>query len=209
MSRVARCCATSRARRIRTGPTRCRAGCAKDDTTIIAAARLLRRYHDVASTFVAPRDARWRTVAPGPHEVICHYDWAPYNAVFRDREPVYMLDWDSAGPGTRLWDVAISAYSWVPLFPSQQGDSSRRVLPLQRRAARLATYCAAYGGIVPGDAIDALVDELPFHADLIQQLSDRGDPGVAKLIGWDVPARLRRESQLLRDQRAALVNAQT
>jgi len=88
----------------------------EDDATIVAAARLLRRYHDTVITFVPPPDACWRTVAPVQHELICHYDWAPYNALFRCHEPVVMLDWDSAGPGTRLWDLALSAHQWVT-FP--------------------------------------------------------------------------------------------
>ena len=179
----------------------------EDDATIVAAARLLRRYHRAVSTFVPPTDARWRTVAPVQHEVICHYDWAPYNALFRGHEPVVMLDWDSAGPGTRLWDLAISAYQWIPLYPKYDGVSNNPVLPLAARAARLATFCAAYGDFSPGETLDTLIEELPFHADLIQELGQRGDPGVARLIGWDVPARLRREAELLREQRSVLLGS--
>jgi Ser/Thr protein kinase RdoA (MazF antagonist) len=177
----------------------------EDDRTITAAAALLRRYHDVAVRFNPPPDMQWRTVAPGRHELICHYDWGPYNALFRGREPVVMLDWDSAGPGTRLWDVALAAYQWVPLFPILDGVSHNRVLPLPQRAARLATFCEAYGAVRPAEAIDALVEELPFHAELIQRLADEGDPGSVKLAGWNVPHRIRRESELLRRQRSSLV----
>ena len=37
----------------------------------------------------------------------------------RERRIAVMLDWDMAGPGTRLWDVANSACSWVPLLSSR------------------------------------------------------------------------------------------
>jgi phosphotransferase family enzyme len=179
----------------------------EDDATIAAAAKLLRRYHDVVAKFVPPAGARWRTVAPGPHELICYYDWGPYNALFRGHEPVVMLDWDSAGPGTRLWDVALAAYQWVPLFPFRDGVSNNPALPLAQRAARLATFCAAYGGVSPAEAIDALVDELPFHADLIQRLADEGDPGAVRLARWNVPTRLRNESEWFRSERPSLVRA--
>jgi len=116
-----------------------------------------------------------------------------------------MLDWDSAGPGTRLWDVALAAYQWVPLFPILDGVSHNRVLPLPQRAARLATFCEGYGGVRPEEAIDALVEQLPFHAELIQRLADEGDLGSLKLAGWNVPERLRRESELLRRERSSLV----
>jgi len=83
----------------------------EDDTTLVAAAQLLRRYHDALQGFTPPAQPHWRVVAPGRHEVICHNDWAPYNAVFDGRVPVAVLDWDMAGPGSRAWDVARSAFT--------------------------------------------------------------------------------------------------
>jgi hypothetical protein len=80
---------------------------------LVDAARLLRRYHDVVTGFEPPPDARWRLTAPTPHELICHNDWSPWNALFRDGRLALMLDWDLAGPGSRLWDLANAAYCWV------------------------------------------------------------------------------------------------
>jgi hypothetical protein len=177
----------------------------EDALTLTAAAQLLRRYHDIAISFVAPPNAHWRTVAPVTHEVICHFDWAPYNALFRGHEPIVMLDWDSAGPGSRVWDVALSASQWVPLHPMADGVSNKPVLPLAQQAARLATYCDAYGGVTATEAIDALIEELPFHADLIQRLADAGDPAASKLVGWNVPTRVRSEVESLRRHRAQLI----
>lgn len=167
----------------------------EDEVTLIGAARLLRRYHDLLATFIPPPDARWRIVAPGAHEVICHNDWAPYNALFDGHRPIAMLDWDSAGPGNRIWDVASSTYTWVPLEPSASNK-----LPLPMRAARLATFCAAYGSVEPSEVLGTLVEQLRFLADFIQTEADAGDPGFAKLAGWDVPARSREHAALLRDQ---------
>lgn len=174
----------------------------EDQTTLVGAAQLLRRYHDACAGFVAPPDARWRIVAPGEHEVICHNDWSPSNALFRGRLQVVMLDWDGAGPGSRLSDVSLSAYNWVPLKPRQDG-ASKSSHPL--RAARLAMFCDAYGGVDPGAALDLLIEQLPFHADNIQSEADAGDPGYAKLVSWNVPSRLREEAKLLREQRTELV----
>ncbi|HET8570164.1 MAG TPA: phosphotransferase [Candidatus Limnocylindria bacterium] len=175
-----------------------------DETTLIGAAKLLRRYHDVVVTFTPPSDTRWRIVAPEPREVICHFDWAPYNAVFDGHRPTAMLDWDNAGPGSRLWDVALSAGAWVPL----DLKTSARIGPeglLARRGSRLATFCGAYGGVDPSGVLDTLVAELPFMAEFIQREADAGDPGFARLTGWDVPARLRREAALLQEQKQLLL----
>jgi hypothetical protein len=111
-----------------------------------------------------------------------------------------MLDWDAAGPGTRAWDVALSALNWVPLNP--------RVTPpsLDVKASHFAQFCETYGeGITTQDVFDTLTDKLPLHADFIQAQADAGDPGFAKLVGWNVPARIRDDTALLIRQRGALV----
>lgn len=169
----------------------------EDDVTLLDAARLLRRYHDLASTFTPPPDAKWRIVAPVQHEVICHNDWAPYNAIFDGRHPVAMLDWDSAGPGSRVWDVAWSAHTWVPLYPKRDG-SNDPVLPLPTRARRLASFCAAYGGVEPSVVLGTLIEQLHFLADHLQAEADVGEPAVAKLAAWGVPAVTRERAELLR-----------
>jgi Phosphotransferase enzyme family len=172
----------------------------EDEVTLIAAAKLLRRYHDSLDGFVPPADAHWRFVPPREHEVICHNDWSPSNALFRGHVPIGMLDWDAAGPGSRAWDVALSAYYWVPLNP--------RVTPpsLAAKASRFALFCDAYGeGITRQEVFDTLTDQLPLHADFIQAEADAGDPGFAKLAAWNVPERLRDDIALLVHQRVALV----
>jgi len=174
----------------------------EDEVTLIAAAKLLRRYHDALEGFVPPRDARWRFVPPGNHDVICHNDWSPSNALFRGHTPNAMLDWDSAGPGSRAWDVGISAYRWVPLNP--------RVMPpsLAAKASRFALFCDAYGGgIARQEVFDTLTEQLLPQADFIQAEADAGDPGFAKLAGWNTPAVLRHDSARLVVQRGLLCEA--
>ncbi|MHB8630493.1 MAG: protein kinase family protein [Candidatus Limnocylindria bacterium] len=61
------------------------------ERNLLDAAGLLRRYHDAIAGFEPPPDARWRLVAPTEHELICHNDWSPWNALFRSilpNEPV-------------------------------------------------------------------------------------------------------------------------
>lgn len=169
----------------------------EDPATLVAAAKLLRRFHDAVESFVPPPDARWR-VAPGLHQVICHNDWSPSNALFRDHVPVAMLDWDSAGPGSRTWDVAASAYWWVPLRPGIA------TLSLVSKASRFALFCDAYGGIAKQEVFDTLVEQLPFQANFIQGEADAGDPGFSKLADWNIPAVLRHHSDLLVQQRDVL-----
>lgn len=114
------------------------------DQTLIEAAQLLRRLHDCTQNFVVPPDAVFMLPVSTPHEVICHNDFAPYNCVYRDGHLVGVIDFDAAGPGTRLWDIAYAVYRFVPLA----ADPHCRHLgwePIPDRQARLKLFCDAYG----------------------------------------------------------------
>jgi hypothetical protein len=76
---------------------------------------LIRDLHDATETFTPPLTARWNVVIPPDQgDLICHHDLAPWNLV-RDGERWVFIDWDGAGPGSRLFDLAYSAQSFVPL----------------------------------------------------------------------------------------------
>jgi Ser/Thr protein kinase RdoA (MazF antagonist) len=173
----------------------------RDDDHLAAGARLLRRYHDLVEGFRPPRGARWRFVAPTNHEVICHNDWAPWNALFRDRRLAVMLDWDMAGPGTRFWDVANSAYSWVPLF------SGSGKFAIEERAMRLRRFCDAYGLSDRASVLDVLRERTLFVGAFIAEQARLGDKGFLKLANWDVPARMNRDAAYLDEHRAVLERA--
>jgi Ser/Thr protein kinase RdoA (MazF antagonist) len=76
--------------------------------------RLIRGLHDALAGFRPPADARWDVVLPppGPAELVGHHDLAPWNLV-RDGERWVFIDWDGAGPTTRLWDLAYAAHGFV------------------------------------------------------------------------------------------------
>lgn len=113
---------------------------------LVEAAHLLRRFHDITQNFVvAPNAVFQLPVKPDqPWEIICHNDFAPYNCVFKDHHLVGLIDFDTAGPGTRLWDIAYAAYRFVPLANDehccQLGWS-----PIPERTHRLKLFCDAYG----------------------------------------------------------------
>lgn len=78
---------------------------------------LLRRFHDAAATFVPPPGAVWNVaIPPDAEELICHHDPAPWNLV-RGARRLVLIDWDGAGPGSRMWDLAYAVNGFVPLSP--------------------------------------------------------------------------------------------
>jgi hypothetical protein len=157
-----------------------------------AAAQGLRRYHDLVEGFSPPAGSRWRMPAPVPHEIICHNDWAPYNAIYRERRPEVMVDWDMASPGTRLWDAAWTAYMWIPLHPDHSGFS------LEGSADRMRAFCTDYGDLSPVALFDTLLLRLRFSAEFGREQAASGDPGFQKLVyELDSPRLMERRAEQL------------
>jgi hypothetical protein len=154
------------------------------DPQLEAAARLLRRYHDVVERFEPPANAKWRLVAPTAAEIICHNDWSPWNALLRDGRFALTLDWDLAGPGTRVWDVANAAYCWAPLA----AGGGRHTIDEQAR--RLGLFVDAYGLEDRSEVLPTLRLRVQHVARFIQEQAARGDPGMKRLVWWNVPAQM-------------------
>jgi Ser/Thr protein kinase RdoA (MazF antagonist) len=152
-----------------------------DPAPATSAARLLRAFHDASIGF-RPAEARWRIVAPTAHEVICHNDWAPYNAVFEGKTVIAMLDWDGAGPGSSVWDIARSAFVWVPLYP-KYADAD-----LPEKGRRLRAFCEAYGW----DDVAAVIDLQPMQLRWYADDMERG------------PNSFRRDAEILSHDASAL-----
>jgi hypothetical protein len=152
------------------------------DVALIGAGWLLRRLHD-ATVGYDPPDAPWQQISPDPslHEVICHNDVAPYNTVFVDGEPRAFIDFDTAGPGPRIWDVAYAAYTFVPLaqfVPLADGTTIpyEPTRHAENRRRRLRLLSDSYGLERAGDLM--LVVERRLQA-MCETLVDRAAQGDA------------------------------
>lgn len=108
--------------------------------------RLIRELHDAAADFTPPPDAAWqRLLPPDGAEQIVHHDLAPWNLVVPDDGEVdgggwQFIDWDGAGPGTRLGDLAYAAHGFLPLSAD---PAFRRADAVAAR--RLRVLVDAYG----------------------------------------------------------------
>lgn len=127
-----------------------------DDGVLLDAAALLRRVHDATATFDRT-DAVWRLPAREPAEVVCHQDAAPYNMVFRGVRLVGLIDWDTAAPGPRVWDLAYLAYRLVPLGPAGADPGP---VAVEERRRRLGLLCRAYGGVDAAEVLATVVVRL-------------------------------------------------
>lgn len=107
--------------------------------------RLVRSIHDAAQGLVWDPGAVPENVLPvAGADLVCHNDLAPWNLVVGPRW--VFIDWDGAGPSTRLWDLAYAAQSFTV--------NDARTDPADA-AADLAALVDGYG------ADQALRDALP------------------------------------------------
>lgn len=104
-----------------------------DTTTVRRVGTLIRRIHDASEGLEVPAD--WEVLIPadGP-DLVCHNDLAPWNLVI-DGDRLVFIDWDGAGPSTRLWDLAYAALAFGHLFPGADVEDS---------AARLSAFVDGY-----------------------------------------------------------------
>jgi aminoglycoside phosphotransferase len=72
------------------------------DEQLAASARLLRRYHDAVGG---------STLAAG-EEVVCHGDYGPWNLIWVDGAPRFVIDFDNAHPGPRMEDVGYALWKF-------------------------------------------------------------------------------------------------
>lgn len=120
----------------------------RGEDALASVGRLLRRMHDASADIPIP-DADWPTEFADPEAataqslVLCHNDACLENVVFRDGEAAALIDFDFAAPGRPLWDLAMSAWYWVPMVP--QAIASAEGFAGMDSPARLRVMADAYG----------------------------------------------------------------
>lgn len=152
------------------------------DENLRDVAQLLRRYHDTTAGYVAPTGAVWQFEYPNPlkHEVMCHNDVAPYNMVYRGGKPLALIDFDTVGPGPRIWDIAYAVYRFVPLSytPEMQALGLADAI---MQSQRLKLFCQAYGLAYPyKELLDTVVLRLESLCNLL--IGRSHDPAYKKMI---------------------------
>ena len=149
----------------------------RSDAVLESTARLLRAYHDATAGFAA--DGPWQLARRAPEEVICHGDVGPHNSVLRGGRIVAFIDFDTAHPGPRAWDVAYAAYRFAPMAAPHSahgfGDSAAQ-------AARVRRFCDAYGLDASVSIADAAIARLEALVEFMRARAAAGDPAYRRNI---------------------------
>jgi len=103
------------------------------EAALISIARLLRSYHQAVQSF-DPVGYRWPRPIPASFRtgLVSHNDVHPANLVFRDGRAVALIDFDLAGPGSAVWDLAAAARNWAPLQDDQDITDCRQGRAIER-----------------------------------------------------------------------------
>jgi hypothetical protein len=175
------------------------------DTTLVAVARFVRSLHDVLAGYVPPAAAQWQAAYPDParHEIICHNDIAPYNMIFVDQQPHALIDWDVAGPGPRLWDLAYAAYRFVPLSWADDMQALGLADPPEQ-SRRLRLFCDTYGLADRAEVLPMVAQRIQWLCDYLIAGAARGEPAIQKMVAEGHLAHYQRELAAFATHRAAL-----
>lgn len=139
-----------------------------DDDQLVAAAALLRRFHDaVAGTWLC-----------GESETVCHGDLGPHDTVFRDGLPVAFIDWDDGvGPGSRAVDFADAVWGFADVTSSS--------VPVAEQARRVSVMCTGYSGMTPRIVVEELAAQFERARSNHQRAGrDRPREVFEGLIAW-------------------------
>lgn len=157
------------------------------DDVLIEIAKMLRLYHDSVQDFSF--EESWESLdnTPQPFEVMCHNDFAIYNIIFNHERPIGIIDFDVAGPGPRLWDIAYTLYTCVPLsrfYISETGEviSYNSLQHANRIQHRVTLFFESYGKGAEEDYLEMVLLRLDALCKLMIKKSSEGDIAFQKMI---------------------------
>lgn len=145
------------------------------DAQVAAAGALARAMHDATRGSDLARQ----------HQVVCHHDLGPNNAVFQDEMPVAFIDFDMATPGSPLEDVGYMAWVWC--VASKSGAPS-----VGAQAAQVRVLADAYGLAGPERAVlvDAMLERQARNARFWAEVQASSEPvqataqQISERIAW-------------------------
>jgi Ser/Thr protein kinase RdoA (MazF antagonist) len=145
------------------------------DAALDSVAALLREYQQAVADF-RPVGHQWAEPVPAAYVtgLISHNDPNLDNVVFRDGIAIALIDFDLAGPGSTLWDVATAVRLWAPLRPDADIHDVRR----GRSLTRLRRFADAYD-LPETDRlrlVDAAADNHVWCMDYVRRGAETGHP---------------------------------
>ena len=176
------------------------------DDALVQLGTLIRTFHDAAATFPwAGRE--WPYEPRQPVETICHNELFPLNTVRRNGQPVAFIDWDTATPGPRVWDLGLAAWRWVPFWPDDKCRAVGLPTGTAEKARRLRLFVDAYGIELDVGVVHAGIERTEQFLGQQRQLAADGSEWEIDLAGRGVLDETAREISWVKAHAHALVRS--
>lgn len=176
------------------------------DDVLVHLGALIRAYHDAAATFPwAGRE--WCFEGGQPVETIFHNEVYPWNTVFRAGVPVAFIDWDTAAPGPRAWDLGFVAFRWVPFWRDEKCRAHGLPTGIAEKGRRFRLLLDAYGVEPDIDIVHAGIERMRGIWEHIRQAAADGSEWEVEPARRGVLDELALEIAWMEEHAAALVES--
>lgn len=156
------------------------------EDTLISVGDLIGRFHRAMRSFDGV-GLRWARLPPPAYRgrLVSHNDLHPGNVVFDGGVAVGLIDFDLAGPGSAIWDLATALRCWCPLA----ADCDVPPALADRRFQRLTLFLDAYGLAAAERAavVQALIPNHDWTYRIVTDAARAGHPGFGDY--WSEVAR--------------------
>ena len=178
----------------------------QSDKPLIAVAQMLRQYHDATIDFERQDSDEWKLEHPDStrHEVICHNDFAPYNFVYDVGTPYAVIDFDLAGPGPRLKDIAYALYWMAPLSFNSDDQVDFAEADVRNGSRRCRLFCDTYGIPVEAKLFEMIAEVLDLMGDEEQVVQILGEAAATRLMDEGHLAHWQREAVAYKQNRSRI-----
>jgi aminoglycoside phosphotransferase (APT) family kinase protein len=177
------------------------------DDVLVHLGALLRTYHDAAATFPwAGRE--WLLETCQPVETICHNEVFPWNTVFREGVPVAFIDWDTAAPGPRAWEMGFVAWHWVPFWHDKLCQTAGLPTGVAEKARRFRLLLDAYGLEPDLGIVRAGIERMQGFLEHLRRLASEGSAWEVAMAHRGVLDELALTIVWVEQHAAALVDGQ-
>lgn len=142
------------------------------------AVTILRQLHDATVGLRLPEGHADHLPEGLRAEAVCHWDAAPYNFVFSGTRAIGIIDFDEAGPGRRIDDLAYFAYRFAPLCSPDNfsdGGWSADIDQFDRLKRIFELYPDPRASLLP----EILIDRLGAMKRAILARIEAAEPGTA------------------------------
>ncbi|SHI16244.1 aminoglycoside phosphotransferase family protein [Clostridium intestinale] len=152
-------------------------------------ANMLKEYHDATVDFHYGEEDEWFLEYKGglDKEVICHNDIASYNITFSNNAPVGIIDFDTACPAPRIWDIAYAVYRFVPLskkvYVPYKNDyrDYKRACDSEERKVLIKKFADSYGDYEVKDILENVILRLESLVELFNSECQKGNMEFIKM----------------------------